>query len=127
MKEVVKKVYYCDFCKKKGLSKHAMTKHEEYCTHKPENQSACSGCSNLEETTIEYTAFYFDGYNEVERDRKSKGFKCKKLNKLLYPLKAVKLGLTSKYPETFHDQELMPNKCEHREDLFSNLDTSGWF
>ncbi len=32
MKTIKKNVYYCDFCKKKGLSASAMTKHEKHCT-----------------------------------------------------------------------------------------------
>lgn len=124
MKEVVKKVYYCDFCKKKGLSKYAMVKHELFCNSKPENFPSCSGCSHLEQTEIEYVNFYFNGYNESESIRKTNGFRCKKMDKLLYPLKALRLGLPSKYPETFYAQELMPNKCEHREDELFDLNTN---
>lgn len=32
MKRVKKNVYYCDFCKKKGLSKYHIKKHEKHCT-----------------------------------------------------------------------------------------------
>ncbi|MBL8014286.1 MAG: hypothetical protein JNN05_10605 [Candidatus Omnitrophica bacterium] len=32
MKEILKKVYYCEFCKKKGLSKGHMIRHESSCT-----------------------------------------------------------------------------------------------
>jgi hypothetical protein len=32
MKTIKKNVYYCDFCKKKGLSAGAMAKHEKHCT-----------------------------------------------------------------------------------------------
>lgn len=32
MKTIKKNVYYCDFCKKKGLSASAMAKHEKHCT-----------------------------------------------------------------------------------------------
>ena len=36
MREVTKKVYYCDFCKRHGLSRFAMEKHERHCTLNPE-------------------------------------------------------------------------------------------
>ena len=32
MKTIKKNVYYCDFCKKKGLSASALSKHEKHCT-----------------------------------------------------------------------------------------------
>ena len=36
MKILIKKVYYCDYCKKKkGLSASAMTLHERHCTLNP--------------------------------------------------------------------------------------------
>lgn len=33
-----KSVYYCDFCKKHGLSRHAMELHERICTLNPERE-----------------------------------------------------------------------------------------
>lgn len=42
MKEVKKYVYYCDFCKKKGLSKHHMFNHEARCTANPKR--TCGMC-----------------------------------------------------------------------------------
>ncbi len=35
MKERTKTVYYCDFCKRHGLSRHAMIAHEKRCTMNP--------------------------------------------------------------------------------------------
>lgn len=35
MRVVQKKVYYCDFCTKHGLSRAAMEKHERHCTMNP--------------------------------------------------------------------------------------------
>lgn len=35
MKTIKKNVYYCDFCKKKGLSAPAISKHEKHCTSNP--------------------------------------------------------------------------------------------
>lgn len=35
MRILTKKVYYCEYCKKHGLSRHAMEKHERHCTLNP--------------------------------------------------------------------------------------------
>lgn len=108
-------LYKCDFCKKKLQVKHAMAKHEKYCYGRPENQSMCTGCRHLEEIKVEYTtydnAYDEDGPREVTRT--SKGYHCKKLDKLMYHIGAVKKGLVDKYPETFEGRERMPSECEH--------------
>jgi hypothetical protein len=36
VKSKTKAVYYCDFCKKHGLSRYAMEKHERHCTLNPQ-------------------------------------------------------------------------------------------
>jgi hypothetical protein len=105
-------VYQCEHCKKKMFRKHAMERHIDFCTYNPKNFTACSGCAHLDEIKIEYSV---DHYFYVEVQRKSNGFRCKKLDKTLYPLKAKRLGLPEKYPETFEDQELMPRECEFAE------------
>lgn len=46
MKKVIKPVYYCDHCNKRGLSASAMTKHEKYCTANPNRQ--CRLCELTE-------------------------------------------------------------------------------
>lgn len=38
MKTVKKNVYYCDFCKKKGLSAGHIATHEKHCTGNPERE-----------------------------------------------------------------------------------------
>jgi len=35
MKEKIKKVYYCDFCKRHTLTINSMVKHEKHCTLNP--------------------------------------------------------------------------------------------
>ena len=44
MRTVLKKVYYCDFCKKKGLSASSISKHEKHCTLNPKRE--CRLCKN---------------------------------------------------------------------------------
>lgn len=106
-------VYRCDYCKKKMFRKGAMERHERLCDSNPENSKACSGCSFLQETTVEVYSGT-DPYGD-ERTRDVKAFRCTKLDKMLYPLKVEQKGLVEKYPDTFEDQEPMPKECEHRE------------
>jgi len=42
MKIIIKKVYYCDYCKKHSLR--SLTKHEEHCTLNPNR--VCGFCGN---------------------------------------------------------------------------------
>lgn len=83
-----------------------MERHEKFCGSNPENWNACSDCEYIERETIEI----HDG--EQRGRSQSSGFRCTKLDKLLYPLKAVKLGLLERFPHTFEDQELMPKQCD---------------
>lgn len=109
MKELTKKVFYCDHCKKHGLNSGAMSRHEKWCDINPENKKACTFCMHLEETTISYTV---DEGTEGEHERQSKAFRCTKLDKMLYPLIVQRKGLDKRY-SVFDDQEPMPKICEH--------------
>lgn len=102
-------VYICQHCKKRYFKKHAAELHEPMCYSNPENVRACSHCVNLEETTNTY---YWDTWNG-EASRTVKAFKCKILEKMMYPFKAEKKGLIDKYPESFEEQIPMPKTCEH--------------
>lgn len=116
MKESIKTVFQCDFCDKRLFRKNAMENHESKCKSNPLNKDACHGCSFCQEIEVEYT---FDGYSGgyyFEETRSTKGFKCTKLNKELYPHKAEYLA--ERYPEHFYDKEVMPNECEHHEFIF---------
>lgn len=44
MKEVKKSVYYCNYCKKRYLSKYFMIRHKESCTMNPDRN--CRMCNN---------------------------------------------------------------------------------
>lgn len=41
MKTEIKKVYYCEFCKKHMLSAGSMALHEKFCKERPENKHKC--------------------------------------------------------------------------------------
>jgi len=104
-------LYKCDYCGKIYRRKHAAEHHEKWCVANPENEKACNFCEELEETVNEFGVGY-DYQGDVVFS-KSKAFRCKKLKKLLYPLKVERMDLQNKYPETFEDQEPMPKICEH--------------
>lgn len=106
MKTKVKEVYYCEFCKKKGMVRALMEHHEKYCTANPVNKSACygtsGGCAFLEKVEHSQHPYYGDviGYQF-----------CQKHQKKLYSAKALRLKLDKQHPEHFADQELMPTDC----------------
>jgi hypothetical protein len=45
MKTKIKKVYYCEFCKKKTMTINSMTLHEKHCTLNPNRE--CRLCKSL--------------------------------------------------------------------------------
>ena len=105
-----KTVYQCEYCKRNMFVKSAMEKHIEWCGKNPKNKVACDVCEYLMIIETEYLREFYGG----ESMQKCKGFKCKKRDKELYPLKAVRKGLVDKYPESFEGKELMPKECEYR-------------
>jgi len=109
MKEVIKPVFTCDFCKKNLFIKHAMSRHESNCSKNPNNYDACHGCAHCEEVKVEYHIDGDYGGQEV----RTRGFHCNHLNIDIYPHKALRKGLPERYPETFEGKQVMPNECEH--------------
>jgi hypothetical protein len=49
MRIVKKNVYYCDFCKKKNLSGHAMKVHEKHCTANPDRECRLCDAGNIKD------------------------------------------------------------------------------
>ncbi len=116
MEAKLRMVYTCEYCRKKYVIGQAAIKHEKYCAKNPVNFKACSDCTYCKEDSI-----------EVERDygvSRFKSFLCSKLNVGIYPTKAERLDLPSRYPETFEDQIPMPKECEHqkRASVFTGID-----
>lgn len=54
MKTITKPVYYCDFCKKKGLSRFHMEKHEKHCTGNPDRECGICGCRDIKPIIEKY-------------------------------------------------------------------------
>lgn len=119
-------IYKCEFCKKELKVKHAMVKHEDDCISNPKNFRICHDCTFCEEKQVDYTVFGFNGYSEVEVDKKANGFYCTKLAKAIYPYKCERKKLPEKYPETFVDQIPMKKDCEHFESSISSGKFNEW-
>jgi len=50
MESKTKQVYYCDHCKKHGLVRSAMERHELICKKNPDNHRPCFQCVHLDKT-----------------------------------------------------------------------------
>jgi len=94
MKKILKPVYYCDHCKKHGLSASVMSVHEKKCWSNQDNIRACMDCIYLEETEVKF--YYENDMGYLTKNAVS--FKCKKLDKLIYHVKAEHKKLPEKYP-----------------------------
>lgn len=127
MKTLRKEVYYCDHCKRHGLSAGLMTVHENRCLSNPKNIRACIGCIFLEEIEIPYTVISQIAFDEFQyTDKVTTGFKClhPSINHKMYHVKAEFKKLPEKYPETFADQHPMPLECEH---LYTDIELINQF
>lgn len=107
MKTITKPVYYCEHCKKHGLSKPKMEHHENICFHNPKNFRPCFECANLNKKAVSIYSNYSNG-NEWER--KVELFHCKAKECFLYtPQNEIK----GNYFELGDDfNEPMPHVCD---------------
>jgi hypothetical protein len=102
-------IYKCDFCSKELKKKHAMISHEEKCDKNPKNCKHCHFCEHLSKVK---KMVWFELYYGKGKDKEVEVFKCDKLDKFMYPYSIEKRDLPNIYPDTFGDQEPMPNKCD---------------
>lgn len=101
MKTKIKDVYYCDHCKKHGLSRLAMVKHENVCYLNPINAHPCRDCRWMEAEGV---------YN-----------RCRKLDVYLHSRIAQEKKLPERYPHDFKDSQQMPSECkEYQKDIHSH-------
>ena len=112
MKTQTKSVYYCDHCKKNGLSKHKMEQHENQCSRNPANFHPCFDCKHFEISTESHEQHYEGGGNDLTRWVESDLWQCKERGIYLHTRRAEVKNLLTKYPESFIDTELMPSECE---------------
>jgi hypothetical protein len=103
--------YQCDHCSKLYKSKYHCNNHElNKCTHNPKNWDRCLGCifSQQFQETIEVDSEHpYYGYQEFYEKTVTK-YKCKKLEKEMYPFKAHAKNLPKRFPDTFKGIEQMP-------------------
>ena len=102
-------LYKCEFCKKELKLKHAMEKHEKTCERSPDIEKACYECQHLE--SVEKMVWFEGYYGDDGTEKKVNVFHCKKIDKLMFPYSIEKRDLHNRFPETYEDQEPMPNKC----------------
>lgn len=91
-------IYRCDFCRKYGLRKHSIERHQKYCGKNPANHHACLTCKHM---VVERNDNRDGGYNE-------KTFHCSILDEDLHSFKAEKI----QHSCLGHTQR-MPLTCEH--------------
>ena len=103
-------LYHCEFCKKKLVVKHAMKKHEYWCTKNPKNSKRCADvCMHLKEVMVEYDGYYSGDHGTHMQT--TKGFYCEAKKCGVYLLIVEKKQLVEKYPETFEGSIPMPKEC----------------
>jgi len=107
-------LYCCGFCRKELKVKHAMAKHESNCVRNPKNIKPCMDCAFMEreERDVEFITSYhgFDGETMYQTKNVS-AFRCRKFEKTMFPFQIERKELHIKFPETYEDQEPMPNEC----------------
>lgn len=107
MKTKTKEVYYCEHCKKHGLSKHKMEYHEKMCYKNPENIRPCYDCVFFGKKE---TISVIEHYNGTQDGIRVDIFHCMKKDVFLVSPITVKKGNEIEHEEI---SERMPTKCEH--------------
>jgi hypothetical protein len=101
MKTELKKVYYCDHCKKHNLSASAISRHEKYCPSNPGNKHKCFDmCKFLERERV------FGGSYPVTK------FNCLKTGVKLYSFILEKHKSIWPYHIKFDGLVRMPLTCD---------------
>lgn len=109
MKTLIKKVYYCDFCKKKGLSHHSMVRHELICSQNPENNRPCYTCGNCKMQNILVEINIGDERGETVIRAKSIFF-CRAKSTCIYP---PQIEIKGRYYKPVRYENIpMPKTCD---------------
>ena len=109
----IKKVYYCEHCKKHFISKHFAQQHEERCSKNPDNFRACFGCKYLKQKTAN-VYIGIDEYYSCEPIYENREILfCEKLNHFVYPPKAEHKGTYyTEFDDDKSENKPMPEECE---------------
>ena len=116
MKTTNATVYHCDYCGHKLFRRHAMERHEQWCSKNPAVTPACfsgSGCVHLIKKEVTFPSSF--GANE----RRSYCFHCKALDKDMYTIAAERRGLVGTFALD-DEQEPMPKSCESFKEITFN-------
>lgn len=118
--------YKCDHCSKLYQKKHACSDHEEICLKNPENYKPClDSCEFLKRKEIEYYTGFDDYHSGEPVYKKTKGFHCSKLDKLMMHPNMERSNLDISYvyldsEET--EQHKMPCSCPHLKNWQMEID-----
>ncbi len=112
MKTETRKVYQCEFCRKRMLSAASMARHERYCKARPENQHKCfQMCSHLKRKKVLIDGKYPDSRYSYKTE-----FTCDKVPYQLYSyLLEKKASLWENRKISFEGMFKMPTTCIHYE------------
>jgi hypothetical protein len=104
MIEKIRKIYYCEYCKKHYHTKRAIEYHEIVCGKKPENYRPCFYC--IYNKTIKKDIEFFDDDENLFL-YKYRSMYCKSIDRLIYPPFA-----DTSFAETAYEKIIpMPKKC----------------
>lgn len=110
MKTENKEVHSCDYCNKKLFIKGAMKRHEENCIRNPKNQTQCHDCDFCK--VVKKEVLKDENFDTSWMESDSYYCANENIKQEMYPHKVIRKGLLKKYPETFANAVLMPNKCK---------------
>lgn len=106
MKQQIRSVYICEFCKKAYFSKFHARRHEERCYKNPVNNRPCFHCLFLDKQDVE-----IEGYHT---NRTVSLFFCKKRAINLYPPICELKGNAF---DTGEENKPMPTDCQYSNEL----------
>jgi hypothetical protein len=116
MKSKTKEVFYCEHCKKHGLSKSKMEYHEKACSKNPLNDRPCFHCKNLDKKETE---IYGNYYNGSEWERKVDLLYCTEKKCFLY---TPKNQIKGNHFDLGDDENIpMPKECEIHKSQFNDI------
>lgn len=106
-------LYYCGFCNKRYVRKHACLEHEEKCSRNPINFRACFNCKHLRKREEEIC---FDPNDPYEQPLEIKIFYCPQIDSYLYPPKIERNGRCFDLGD--ESNEPMKKECDLQERVY---------
>lgn len=116
MKEEIKKVYSCDYCKKKYFNKHFAEKHEFACYLNPENFRPCFTCEYITNKKVDIFSGIAD-QNGQEMERQVSVFYCSAKNIFIHSPQVEIKGNALDLGDEINNP--MPKNCDCFKDFSS--------